>query len=274
MHLSANLALFKSWFLSREERQQSLDRSAAGRPYVRLRDLLSAVFGLTFQGLRSYAFREARPMPHLARPTPAIGSNKSAGAHRIEAWPQHNAVSLRLTDLTPIQNDPEAEPQDETVSTTRVSGWDQESMPRRVIDPSAHADGTDLVANDRVAVNDSSRGQSAATPPDHASQRINYPERVKDNVRPLQGRNECVPDHPWATPTAIESQPFRLLIVASPRHMAVSLRLTNQVKSFHHPEAGPQEIGGIASGIFLMSRAGKAEPYRYVLRQSRVELFA
>src|SRR5258707_3211640 len=151
--------------------------------------------GLTFQGLRSYAFREARPMPHLARPTPAIRSNKSAGAHRIVAWPQHNAVSLRLTDRAPIQKDPEARPRDESVSTTRVSGWDQESMPRRVIDPSAHANGTDFVANDRVAVNDSSRGQSAAAPPDHAPKRIIDPERVKQMVRPRQCRNECVPPH-------------------------------------------------------------------------------
>ena len=58
--------------------------------------------------------------------------------------------------------------------------------------------------------------------------------------------------------------------VASPQHPTVSLRLTDQVKSFHHPEAAPQEIGGTASGIFLSSRAGKAEPNRYVLRQSRV----
>jgi len=32
------------------------------------------------------------------------------------------------------------------VDPTRVSGWDQESTPGRVMDPSAHADGTDLMS--------------------------------------------------------------------------------------------------------------------------------
>lgn len=60
--------------------------------------------------------------------------------------------------------------------------------------------------------------------------------------------------------------------VAGPQHMAVRSRLTDQVKSFHHPEAELQ--GGIASRISLSSRAGKAEPDRYVLRQSRIVLVA
>ena len=91
-------------------------------------------------------------MPHLARPTSRRLTNKSVDAQRFVAGPQHNAVSLRLTDPTPIQNDPEGEPQDERVSTTRVSGWDQESMQRRALDPSPDGDGTDLIAQSRIAL--------------------------------------------------------------------------------------------------------------------------
>ena len=163
-------------------------------------------------------------MPHLARPTSSIRGNRSTGVQRFVAWPQKIAVSLRLIDqATSIDR--------ERVSTTGVRGWDHESIRTRMIDPTAHADGADLMTRhstvyclaltvpsragarlvDRIAVKDSSRGQSAAAPPDHAPGRIVDPERVKQTVRPLQGRNECVPDGPWARRKAIESQPFRLL---------------------------------------------------------------
>ena len=55
-------------------------------------------------------------MPHLARPTSSIRGNRSTGVQRFVAWPQHIAVSLRLTDqATSIDR--------ERVSTARVSGW-------------------------------------------------------------------------------------------------------------------------------------------------------
>ena len=73
-------------------------------------------------------------------------SRKHRQRFEIAAWPRHMAVSLRPTDRTSIENCPEAGPQDESVRTTRVSGWDQESMRKGVVDPSAHADGTDLMA--------------------------------------------------------------------------------------------------------------------------------
>ncbi len=84
-------------------------------------------------------------MPHLARPTLHLRRNRSVGMQRLVAEPERHAISLRLTDRTPIQKDPEALPQREDVSTNCISSWDQESMRRRVIDPSAHADGTDVM---------------------------------------------------------------------------------------------------------------------------------
>jgi len=111
-------------------------------------------------------------MPHLARPTSSIRGNRSTGVQRFVAWPQQIAVSLRLTDqATSIDR--------ERVSTTRVRGWDHESIRTRMIDPSAHADGADLMTRhstvyclaltvpsragarlvDRIAVKDSSRGR-------------------------------------------------------------------------------------------------------------------
>ena len=77
-------------------------------------------------------------------------SRKHRQRFEIAAWPRHMAVRLRLTDRTSIENCPEAGPQDESVSTTRVSGWDQESMRKGVVDPSAHADGTDLMAREAL----------------------------------------------------------------------------------------------------------------------------
>src|SRR5256885_8922165 len=63
---------------------------------------------------------------------------------------------------------------------------------------------------------------------------------------------------------------------ALPQPRAESLWLSDNRKYFqgYASKAEPQEIGGIASRMFLRSRARKAGPYRYVLRQSRLELVA
>src|SRR6266446_3465928 len=58
-------------------------------------------------------------------------------------------------------------------------------------------------------------------------------------------------------------------VVASPPHMAESLRLSDQASSYSS-EAAPQKSGGVAS-LLLGSRAGEPEAHRDVLRQSRAE---
>ena len=64
-------------------------------------------------------------MPHLARPTSRRLTNKSAGAQRFEAGPQHSAVSLRLTDQpSHISDRPEAAPKGGIASRIFLSSRD------------------------------------------------------------------------------------------------------------------------------------------------------
>ena len=154
-----------------------------------------------------------------------------------------------------------------------------------------------VALHDRVAVRDagspdgqpgwgagSSRGLCAATPPETVPNKIGDPERVKD-VRPLQGRIEYNALDPGvslrSTPgyflSAFQAEPDvlrhrRTAFVASPQHLAVSLWLTDQAYFENLSEAEPQR--GIASRIFLSSRHGKPEAYRYVLRHRRAAFVA
>ena len=89
-------------------------------------------------------------MPRSARPAPCTQQQICRRAsNRGFATSQGGKPAAYRSK--PIQNNPGAQPQNERVSPTRVSGWDQESMQRRVLDPSAHADGTDLVAPEAFA---------------------------------------------------------------------------------------------------------------------------